>query len=500
MPTMFSEKRTTILWLHGSVVLLTAAVLYFGDPLPGFTLNNWLTLLLLAGQAALVLLYGSRTDDSLLTYLVVLSDIGGACLAVWLSDPPGSTFYALLFLLLIVLATFPVLVWQVAGGLFLCLCYPVIVALGGWEVEGVHWLSAMLLAGCGLFFGYLTRLQRAHQERMQAGAAYADNLFEFGKTLSKVEDPDGLHDRIPRLVAAIMGVDNCELALIEDERIVRRILPNRHCRDFVNLELADSIHQRTVLSKDVFASTEMQEDPGFSQKRDFALYPYRGYLGKAWAIQGKTVGVMALYTEKRGTWSEHAKKQFQFLVGQSVLALQNARLRQELADQARTDGLTGLVNHRHFYERLEDEFARARRKNHVLSVALIDLDHFKKLNDTAGHRVGDQVLQALSELFRSSIRKMDVAGRLGGDEFAIALPETSNHDALILCRRVLEAAAKLEVADWSGFSLSIGCATFPQDAETLNEIIEHADQALYHSKHLGRGRVSLYSQVVEAAK
>ncbi|MFB3905402.1 MAG: GGDEF domain-containing protein [Acidobacteriota bacterium] len=496
MPTTFFEKRTPILFLHWSVVLLAASILYFGDPVPGVTLYNWIILLFLGGHAALSILRPIRLKDPALIYFLVLADVGGACLAGWLAGAPGSAFYILLFLSLVIAATARSFELLITSSVGLALIYPAILFLGGWPLEDVHWLTALLLGDCGLFFGYLARLQRAHEDQVKAGSIYTSDLFEFGKTLSRADDPEVLHTRIPRLVADIMGVDNCELALIEEDRIVKRILPNRHCRDFVDIEIGQSVHERAVLSSGVYASSEMQEDSGFTSKKDFSLYPYRAYMGKAWLIQGRPAGVMALYTEKNAPWSEYSKQQFQFLVDHSVLALQNASLRRELEAQARSDGLTSLANHRYFYERLEDELERARRKNRYLSVALIDLDHFKKLNDSAGHRVGDQLLQALSLLLRSSIRRMDLAGRLGGDEFAVALPETTSDDALMLCRRILEATSKLRVGQWTGFTLSIGCATFPADGETLNELIEHADQALYHSKNLGRGRVSRYDQVV----
>ncbi|RPJ85851.1 MAG: sensor domain-containing diguanylate cyclase [Acidobacteria bacterium] len=498
--TTFFEKRTSILFLHWSVVLLTASILYFGDPRPGFTLNNWMILLLLGGHAALSVLRPIRFEDRSLIYLLVLADVGGACLAAWLSGAPGSVFYLLLFVSIIIAALARSRQLLITFSVVLALAYPGIVSLGGWPLEDVHWLTALLVGDCTLFFGYLAQLQRAHEEQKEASSTYKD-LSEFAKALSREDDTEELHSRIPRLIAQIMGVDNCELALIEDDKITKRILPNRHCRDFQNIEIAQSIHERAVAtSGGIYASDEMQADLALSSKRDFSLYPYRAYIGKAWMVHKKPAGVLALYMEKKGPWSEYSKQQFQFLVDHSALALQNLRLKLELENQARTDGLTELANHRYFYERLEEEFERASRKKHLLSVALIDLDHFKKLNDSAGHRVGDQVLKALSEHFRKSIRRIDLAGRLGGDEFAIALQETTNDDALMLCRRILEGAARLRVGQLTGFSLSIGCATFPADGETLSELIEHADQALYYSKNLGRGRVSKYADVVGQQK
>jgi diguanylate cyclase (GGDEF)-like protein len=351
----------------------------------------------------------------------------------------------------------------------------------------------LLLAAIGLLLGYLVHLQRICDEKVRAGAAYTSDLFEFGRTLARVDEPETLYVKIPRLISAIMSADNCELALIEEDRIVKRFMPNRHCRDYCNVPLSRSVHGRVATSSEVFAFSDLQEDPEFRRKEDFLLYSYRSCLARAWFNRSRPAGVLAVFQEKKTSWSEFQRRQFQFLVDQAVLALQNTSLRQELEALARTDGLTGLANHRYFYERLEEEFARAQRKRHPFTVVLIDLDYFKRLNDTHGHRVGDQVLEQLGLMLKSTVRRMDLAGRLGGDEFAVALPETSPTEADAFCQRLLEGAGKLKVGELTGFSLSIGSATYPAEGQTLSEVVEHADQALYRSKELGRGRFSRYA-------
>jgi diguanylate cyclase (GGDEF)-like protein len=261
------------------------------------------------------------------------------------------------------------------------------------------------------------------------------------------------------------------------------------------MEIRRSVHERALGSSDDCVTADLQEDPWFRQKEDFALYPYRSYMARAWFYDGRPAGLMAVYRDKRTTWTEQETKKFAFLVDQSSLALQNARLRNALQEQATSDGLTGLANHLSFYERIEGEFARHERQNRVLAVLMIDLDFFKKINDTAGHKVGDQVLQQIAKLLKVNTRKGDILGRLGGDEFAVALPETSIEDACAIGERILLGARKMRVAQFTSFSLSIGCAAFPQDAVALAELLERGDQALYVSKSLGRGRLSRYSDV-----
>ncbi len=376
----------------------------------------------------------------------------------------------------------------------LILAFPTVTFFRGDIVGLTGWLATGLLASCAVLFALVTQLERTRRARTEADSTFTSELFEFGKLLARVDDSD-LIQRIPRSISEIMRVDICEMAEVEDWRIVRRILPNRHCRDFCNIEIRKSVHERTLGSSDTCVTADLQEDPWFRQKEDFALYPYRSYMGKGWFSDGRPAGLMAVYRDKKTTWTEQETKKFAFLVDQSVLALQNARLRKELQEQATSDGLTGLANHRSFYERIEGEYARHERQNRALTIVMIDLDFFKRINDTAGHKVGDQVLQQIAILLKENTRKGDILGRLGGDEFAVALPETTIDDACAIGERILQGARKTRVAQFTGFSLSIGCAAFPQDAVTLPELLERADQALYFSKGQGRGRLSRYSDV-----
>jgi diguanylate cyclase (GGDEF)-like protein len=505
MSTAFYDRRTIVLSLHWSVAALTLAVLYFGDQTPGFSLNNALIPLLAAAHLALAKLPRLQFGRPGLIYLLVLSNIAGACLAVALSAGQTTTFYVLLFLLAVVAATTSQNCTRIIVVAAISLVYPLMLLLTGFSINEVDWVIFLLLLASGLCFGYLAQLDRVDREKAEARSRYAPDLFEFGKVLMQTggSDPlEALHNRIPREISRVMNAPHCELALIENDRIVKRILPNHHTRDFIGLALPDSVHERSLASSEIAVIPDLQSDAWSRTKKDFALYgkdyslyPCRSYMATALIMGGRKVGVVALLSEKSAVWNEHSKKEFQFLVDQSALTLQNTLLRLELERQASKDGLTGLANHRYFYEWLEDEFNRARRRGHSLSVAMIDLDYFKRLNDTAGHRVGDQVLEALAAMLRENVRGMDRAGRLGGDEFAVAMPETAPDDAHTLCLRILNKAARLEVGEWTGFSLSIGCASYPQDGATLTEIIEHADLALYHSKHLGRGRVSRYSEV-----
>ncbi|HFC98671.1 MAG TPA: GGDEF domain-containing protein [Thermosulfurimonas dismutans] len=160
-----------------------------------------------------------------------------------------------------------------------------------------------------------------------------------------------------------------------------------------------------------------------------------------------------------------------------------------------TDGLTGLYNHRYFQERLREEFERARRYRRSLSLILLDLDHFKRVNDRYGHLVGDQVLRGVAEVIQHNIRKSDIPARYGGEEFAIIAPETDLQGASTLGERIREEVARQEFSYGDqkfSITVSLGVANiFPAASDkTPRDLIEAADKALYYSKTQGRNRLT----------
>jgi diguanylate cyclase (GGDEF)-like protein len=188
----------------------------------------------------------------------------------------------------------------------------------------------------------------------------------------------------------------------------------------------------------------------------------------------------------------------------NTLVEQRSKLQSALEDLARTDPLTGLPNRRHFIEMAEAGLARTLRYGGDFSVLMLDLDHFKTINDTHGHKVGDCVLATLAELFRQSLRDADVAGRLGGEEFAVMLPETDLEHAIQVAERLraaIEAAeVPLEGEDKLRFTASIGVNAMSYGGKTIDDMLGQADKALYGAKHAGRNRVMAWEPPSESAR
>jgi diguanylate cyclase (GGDEF)-like protein len=169
-----------------------------------------------------------------------------------------------------------------------------------------------------------------------------------------------------------------------------------------------------------------------------------------------------------------------------------ARMFGELSDRAETDALTGLANRRTLDERLDEELDRAQRHGTHLSLVLVDIDDFKKVNDRFGHQCGDDVLRAIAPVFAGSLRELDLAGRFGGEEFALVLPGTTLAGARRVAEQVRKAFAQIAVEGPSGelvhVTASFGASEFPS-CPSIKALIAKADVALYEAKRAGKNRV-----------
>ncbi len=234
-----------------------------------------------------------------------------------------------------------------------------------------------------------------------------------------------------------------------------------------------------------------------SRRRDLAEASADGAFAIAAPIaprgDDEEIGVMSVARADRA-FDPAERDVFRYLLGQAAVSIENIALHEVVSEQAVTDDLTGLSNKRRFREVLVKEAARAGRFGHQLALLMIDIDGFKRINDTRGHVQGDEVLRRIARVLEAESRAIDEPARYGGEEFAVALPETSADGAAGVAERIRKRIAAEAVAAVDGgaplrVTASVGVAAMPTSAHDPDDLVRAADEALYEAKRGGKNRV-----------
>jgi diguanylate cyclase (GGDEF)-like protein len=234
-----------------------------------------------------------------------------------------------------------------------------------------------------------------------------------------------------------------------------------------------------------------REEPSEAKPQDILIAPIHDDRQAVWAVVG-------LESNRSGVYSQSELQLLKTIMANVSTALTKARMYTEMEKLATIDGLTQIANHRKFQDIMTMELERSQRYNTPLTLLLMDIDHFKKFNDTYGHPVGDLVLQMVAKALQGSIRNTDYCARYGGEEFVVVLIQADEAQSRMLAERVRKAVETMEVRNEDKLlkvTVSIGSATYPFDAQDKQELIDNADKAMYASKQSGRNRVSFFSEV-----
>jgi diguanylate cyclase (GGDEF)-like protein len=243
-----------------------------------------------------------------------------------------------------------------------------------------------------------------------------------------------------------------------------------------------------------------------SRGKDISLFPIKelqkpvqSLYGRPLIARSKFIGAVFLASIHPNAFSEYHRSFLDTLLNQAAMVVDNSFLHQNMKDMARTDGLTGLLNHRTFMEKLADEYRRIGREERPFSILLMDIDRFKTVNDTYGHPVGDVAIKAVAKVLKETVRVTDFVARYGGEEFAVGMVDSKSAGAEQMAERVRRTMAKTVITTIGGrdlsITLSIGVASFPEDTRNPADLLAAADAALYQAKRSGRNRVCLRKDI-----
>jgi len=213
--------------------------------------------------------------------------------------------------------------------------------------------------------------------------------------------------------------------------------------------------------------------------------------------QRRSTGLLKLFSRRLSYYKEVDLVRLAVIARIIAKSLSNSRLHSAMRRMATVDGLTNVCNHRFFVEQLNREWKRARRYGSVLSLLMLDIDHFKHYNDANGHLQGDRVLAGVAQVIKNSVREVDIVCRYGGEEFTIILPETSLEQGFVVAEKIRQNVAghpfKFGARQPLGLvSVSIGLADNQPEIETVEELVNRADTALYNAKKAGRNRCEIF--------
>lgn len=236
-----------------------------------------------------------------------------------------------------------------------------------------------------------------------------------------------------------------------------------------------------------FSHEKMVKAPGHDE---------RSILGIPLILRNEIIGALFLQADEPESYDENQIRLVETIANQASIAMDNAQLFEKVQNLAITDSLTGAYNRRFFYEFAENEIARSKRYQKDMALVMLDIDHFKKVNDNFGHLAGDRTLKMIVDTVTEQLRKVDVLCRFGGEEFVVLLPETPQEAAMIAANRICKAIDDKSLKSEKGdihVTVSIGVTQLQNDDQSLMDLISEADQALYAAKDAGRNCVVQYS-------
>jgi diguanylate cyclase (GGDEF)-like protein len=351
---------------------------------------------------------------------------------------------------------------------------------------------------------------RLHR-RAEAQLALRHDLLKLSESLLSSLDDTAVFDRVAETLKSLVDFDSVSVGVVDEEKAEVHIIfaggrdaeAVKDSRFPLGVGIISDVLQKGVPERvnDVLGDPRTYHVPGTPDEEQASiLVPIQ--LGKQRA---------AIVVDRYGGdhFTEDDLETLRLFASLAAVALENARLYRAAEEQAMTDGLTGLYNHRYFYDRLAAEVARARRSRTPLALLMIDLDDFKQLNDDFGHQAGDEVLRTVSRLLRESTRSgVDLPARYGGEELAVILPNTAAEadgtgeqarGALAVAERLRQTIANAEMSYAAEMGItplrvtvSIGVAVYPVTAGTMGELVAQADAALYLAKRRGKNRVAAY--------
>ncbi len=444
-------------------------------------------------------------------FLVCLLDIVAITLLILFTDQKGSDFFLLCFLV-VPFASYAV---GLSAGLLLAFLSSVsYLSTNGGDLEAfsADYLVIKIAVFWVLVLAVSSMLQNLDRSRtkllrmfdilnqrtseLEKSQAQIETIYETSRNLGEILNLEEVVDELLNIVRKVLTYQFCSIFVLNDTNtlsLLGEIAEGKKIQhsEPVQKRLDETLRKVTASGKPV-RIFDLANAYGHQRESD----RFKSLLAVPMISRGKVIGVLRAQSKRLGAFLDQDEKIFSILASSAALAIENASLHQKTKELSILDELTGVFNYRYFVKKLSQEIKRAARYKQSLSLLMIDIDWFKKCNDTYGHAFGNRVLQELAQRIKDSVRDVDVTSRYGGEEFAVILPQTSNKDAHMIGERIRhrveslpfvgeERQGKLKVR----VTVSLGVATCPDNGATEEDLVEKVDQALYLAKGKGKNVV-----------
>jgi diguanylate cyclase (GGDEF)-like protein len=327
------------------------------------------------------------------------------------------------------------------------------------------------------------------------------NIFhDVAKALTSSLDLDSILQTIMEKMAEYFRPDTWSLLMVDEERnelyFAIAVGDKAEALKNVRLKVGEGIAGWVAQHGEQQIVPDVSADPRFAKRIDkMTKMETQSIICVPLRSKHRVLGVIQLVNVDMHGFSKGELFFLNSLSDYAAIAIENARAVEKIQELTITDDCTGLYNARHLHKTLETEVYRSSRFAYEFSVLFIDLDHFKRVNDTHGHLVGSKLLAEIGYLIKAQLRLIDYAFRYGGDEFVILLPQTGKEQALVVAKRLREALRTSTFCQEEKLNLkvraSMGLSTFPHDAKTPQDVIRQADEMMYMVKNTTRDNIGI---------
>ena len=316
------------------------------------------------------------------------------------------------------------------------------------------------------------------------------------------KDADTLYEYIVEVASKYLNAEKASLMLPEEdsqELFIKAVKGmNKWIAKNIRVRIGEGIAGKVYKEGNPMIISDIEKNLSTKKRPN---YKTGSFVSVPLKIGDEAIGVLNLSDKLTGeVFSETDMEFLRYFASYASISIKGAyyyRISEQMRTLSVTDSLTGLFNRRYFDDRLFEELQRATRYDYIFSLAIFDIDDFKLFNDTEGHLAGDEVLKAIANISRESLRSIDIIARFGGEEFSIIMPQTDRDEAFLVTERLRKNIKELMPLRWKNFprdkiTVSIGVAMFPEDGKDAKTLIRSADMALYKAKMSGKDKTVVW--------